>query len=62
MLNSEDAGDWIDSNTGHDKLQRKKWCIELIQLSEELGYLVRADRDDHYILEQILNEMSKNEV
>ncbi len=62
LKNTIGGGDWIDLNTGHDLAQRKKWCKELIRYSAELGYVVRADRDDHYILEQILNEMSKNEV
>lgn len=45
---------WINPTTGNTPKQRAIWVNELNQYSEELGYDVQLQVDNHFLLEQML--------
>jgi hypothetical protein len=48
--------EWINPTTGSTPKKRAEWVIELINYSKKLGYQVYDDVDNHFLLEQMINE------
>lgn len=46
---------WINPTIGSTPAQRAKWVQELNDHSNQLGYNVYSDLDNHFILEQLIN-------
>ena len=47
---------WINQSTGSTPSIRAAWAKELNSLSQELGYKVANNLDNHYILETLIND------
>jgi hypothetical protein len=48
--------EWVNLKTGSTPNIRSKWIVELNEYSERLGYKVLKNIDNHFLLEQQLNE------
>jgi hypothetical protein len=48
--------EWINSVTGSTPKMRAQWVRELNEYSESLGYVVAQNIDNHFLLEQLINE------
>ena len=46
---------WVNEHTGNDPATRAHWVKELVQCSQDLGYNVAANIDNHFLLEQMID-------
>lgn len=46
---------WVNPHTGNDPATRATWVKELVKTSQDLGYNVADEIDNHFLLEQMIN-------
>lgn len=51
---------WINPSTGSNPAMRAQWAIDLNEHSKKLGYTVSDYIDNHFLLEQLINDTNFN--